>query len=166
MSVKVAYWLSDVSEPGRGNLKIVPGSHLTNWICGPPRRDIEWPDPAGAIEVTAAPGDAVLFDRRLWHARSGNYSPHTRKVMFFGYTYRWIAIRDDNDGIWSSDWAGRLSPVQRQLLGGLADTDGDHAWGHYPAATPLHGWLNQCGLLDPGNPPLKPLDSAERREPL
>jgi len=54
LSVKLAYWLSDVSEPGRGNLKVVPGSHVVNWIDGPPRRDIEWPDPAGAVEVDAS----------------------------------------------------------------------------------------------------------------
>jgi Phytanoyl-CoA dioxygenase (PhyH) len=156
LSVKLAYWLSDVSEPGRGNFKVVPGSHLANWIPGPPRRDVPWPDPEGAIEVTASPGNAVVFDRRLWHARSDNYSPHTRKVMFFGYTFRWIAIRDDNDGIWSREWAGRLSPVQRQLLGGLAGAGGDHAWGHDPAATPLYGWLKQRNLLDTANPPLKP----------
>lgn len=157
LSVKLAYWLSDVSEPGRGNFKVVPGSHLANWIPGPPRRDVPWPDPEGAVEVTVSAGDAVLFDRRLWHARSDNYSAHTRKAMFFGYTYRWIAVRDENDGIWTTDWAARLSPVQRQLLGGLEDADGDHAWGHYPSATPLHGWLKARDMLDPANPPLKPL---------
>jgi ectoine hydroxylase len=156
LSVKLAYWLSDVSEPGRGNFKVVPGSHLTNWIAGPPRRDVPWPDPAGAIEVTASPGDVVLFDRRLWHARSDNYSAYTRKAMFFGYTYRWIAMRDVNDGIWTADWASGLTPVQRQLLGGLPDTDGDHAWGHYPARTPLYPWLAERDLLDPATPPLKP----------
>jgi ectoine hydroxylase len=156
LSVKLAYWLSDVSAPGRGNLKVVPGSHRVNWISGPPRRDVEWPEPEGAIEVTASPGDVVLFDRRLWHARSDNYSPHTRKAIFFGYTFRWVAIRDENDGIWSSDWAGRLSPVQRQLLGGLAGADGDHAWGHYPSATPLYGCLKQRDLLDAASPPLRP----------
>ena len=51
--------------------------------------------PEGAIEVTAEPGDAVFFDRRIWHGRSRNYSRHTRKAVFFGYTYRWTAIRDD-----------------------------------------------------------------------
>src|ERR1700755_40853 len=128
MSVKLAYWLSDVSEPGRGNLKVVPGSHLTNWIPGPPRRDVVWPDPDGAVEVTAAPGDVLLFDRRLWHARSGNYSAFTRKAVFFGYPSRWIGIRHENDGIWPTDWPSRLSPVQRQLLGGLQPGDSDHAW--------------------------------------
>jgi ectoine hydroxylase-related dioxygenase (phytanoyl-CoA dioxygenase family) len=156
LSVKLAYWLSDVSEPGRGNFKVVPGSHTMNWIDGPPRRDVEWPDPEGAIEVCANAGDVVVFDRRLWHARSDNYSDITRKAMFFGYTLRWIAIRDENDGIWSSDWADQLNPVQRQLLGGIKDTDGDHMWGHYPETTPLYGWLKEHGFLDPSNPPLKP----------
>jgi ectoine hydroxylase len=156
LSVKLAYWLSDVSEPGRGNFKVVPGSHMTNWIAGPPRRDVEWPDPEGAIEVTANPGDVVFFDRRLWHARSDNYSDYTRKAMFFGYTLRWIAIRDDIAPIWSSDWADQLSPVQRQLLGGIKEADGDHSWGHYPSTTPLYGWLKERDLFDQSHPPLKP----------
>lgn len=156
LSVKLAYWLSDVSEPGRGNLKVVPGSHLVNWIDGPPRRDIEWPDPAGAIELTAQPGDALFFDRRIWHTPSRNHSLHTRKAVFFGYTYRWTAIRDDIAPIRASDWFGRLNPVQQQLLGGADDPSGDHAWGHDPAATPLYGWLKAQGFLDPVNPPLRP----------
>lgn len=155
LSVKLGYWLSDVSEPGRGNLKLVPGSHLTNWIDGPPRRDIEWPDPDGAIEVTAEPGDVVFFDRRIWHARSDNYSQHTRKVVFFGYTYRWTAIRDDLTSLHVSELLDRLHPVQRQLLGGAGDGTGDHAWGHYPDTTPLYGWLAERGLFDYSNPPLR-----------
>jgi ectoine hydroxylase len=156
LSVKLAYWLSDVTEPGRGNLKVVPRSHTVNWIDGPPRRDIEWPDPEGAIEVTAEPGDAMFFDRRIWHARSRNYSEHTRKAVFFGYTYRWTVIRDDIASMRASDWFGRLTPVQQQLLGGAGHAGGDHAWGHDPATSPLYGWLNERGFLDPANPPLRP----------
>jgi ectoine hydroxylase len=55
LSVKLAFWLSDVSQPGRGNFKVWPGSHTRNRIDGPPRRDIEWPDPEGAIEVCVNP---------------------------------------------------------------------------------------------------------------
>jgi ectoine hydroxylase-related dioxygenase (phytanoyl-CoA dioxygenase family) len=165
LSVKLAYWLSDVSEPGRGNFMVVPGSHRVNWIAGPPSRETPWPDPAGAIEVTAAPGDVVLFDRRLWHARSDNHSALTRKAMFFGYTYRWIAMRDRNERIWSSKLDDELSAVRRQLLGGLdllglnspgVDSTGDLAWGHDPSTTPLYGWLKERDLLDPASPPLRP----------
>ena len=156
LSVKLAYWLSDISEPGRGNLKVVPGSHLENWIDGPPRRDIPWPDPEGAIEVTAEPGDALFFDRRIWHARSRNYSSYTRKAVFFGYTYRWTAIRDDISPIRADDWFARVTPVQQQLLGGAEDPRGDHAWGHDPATTPLYGWLSERGFLSQAHPPLRP----------
>lgn len=108
------------------------------------------------MEVTASPGDVIVFDRRLWHARSDNHSAYTRQVIFLGYTFRWIAIRDENDAIWASDSAEELSSVQRQLLGGLGDCGGDHAWGHYPSATPLYMWLEQRGLLDRASESLKP----------
>jgi ectoine hydroxylase len=151
MSVKFAYWLSDVSVPGRGNFKVVPGSHTTDWIAGPPSRNVPWPDPEGAIEVTANAGDVVFFDRRIWHARSDNHSPVTRKAVFFGYTYRWVRAREEL----SQELPG-LTPVQQQLLGALGATDGDHAWGHAPHGVPLYTVLRETGNLDPGFPPLKP----------
>ncbi|MGF1427883.1 phytanoyl-CoA dioxygenase family protein [Kitasatospora sp. LaBMicrA B282] len=160
LSVKLAYWLSDVSEPGRGNFKVVPGSHLTNRIDGPPRRDVRWPEPPGAVEVTAAPGDAVFFDRRLWHTRTDNHSELTRKGMFFAYSHRWSYGRDENDALLASPVAAAFTPVQRQLLGaplaGPGQLPGDHQWGHHPDTTPLHGQLAARGLLDEQYPPLRP----------
>jgi ectoine hydroxylase-related dioxygenase (phytanoyl-CoA dioxygenase family) len=156
LSVKLAYWLSDVSEPGRGNLTIVPGSHKTNWLPGPPSRGVEWPQPPGAIEVTVNPGDVLFFDRRIWHARSDNYSDITRKVAFFGYTYRWIAVRDEVADLPATEWWQDINPVQRQLLGNIGDGTGDHAWGHFPETTPLYGELAARGLLDSSIPALIP----------
>jgi ectoine hydroxylase len=164
LSVKIVYWLSDLSTHGRGNLKVVPGSHLTNRIDGPPRRDVRWPDPPGAVAITAAPGDALLFDRRLWHARSPNVSDVTRRAAFFAYTYRWVRSREDRahdlvDRLAPVDQRSltpALTPVRRQLLGQLAETDGDHAWGHAPDDVPLFRALHAAGHLDPDNPPLRP----------
>ena len=150
-SVKAAYWLSDVSEPGRGNMKLVPGSHAANRIDGPPSRDVEWPDPPGTIEAVANAGDVILFDRRIWHARSDNRSDVVRRVVFFAYSYRWTVTRDvppvDD---------GSFTPVQRQLLGLLPDVDGDHAWGHFPSKVPLHELLKRADLLSTLGPPLPP----------
>jgi hypothetical protein len=154
MSVKLAYWLSDVSETGRGNFTVLPGSHRTNWLPGPPSRGVPWPAPVGTVQITANPGDVVFFDRRLWHARSDNYSPITRIGAFFGYTYRWIAGRDDVADLPNRpEWAG-YNPVQRQLLGGAGDGSGDHAWGHYPETTPLYQELARQELLDGSIPAL------------
>jgi ectoine hydroxylase len=160
LSVKWAFWLSDVSVPGRGNFKVVPGSHVVDRIDGPPRRDVEWPEPEGAVEVCAEPGDAVFFDRRLWHTRTNNYSGVTRKGAFFAYSHRWSYGRDENEGLFASEAFGGFSPVQRQLLGASlvlpGEIPGDHQWGHYPKSTPLYGFLSERGLLDPSYPPLQP----------
>jgi ectoine hydroxylase-related dioxygenase (phytanoyl-CoA dioxygenase family) len=111
LSVKVAFFLSGVSEPDRGNLLVLPGSHRRNRLPG---RELGL-RPTGAVPVLAEPGTAVVFDRRLWHARSDNRSPVTRKVIFLGYTYRWIRPRDD--AVVPLAARVRCSPVRRQLLG-------------------------------------------------
>jgi ectoine hydroxylase len=160
LSVKLAFWLSDVSVENRGNFTVVPGSHLVNRIEGPPRRDMNWPDPEGAVQVCAEPGDAVFFDRRLWHTRSDNYSEIVRKGMFFAYSHRWGYGRDENDELLASEAAKGFSPVQRQLLGAKlaapGEIPGDHQWGHYPSSTPVYGFLKENGALDSSTPPLIP----------
>lgn len=112
LSLKVAYFLTDMTEAGRGNFWVIPGSHL--------RDDLDRPtdgvsDPEGALPVRVPAGTAVFFDRRLWHAASPNWSTLTRKVLFYGYGYRWIRTKDEMtippEVLEASD------PVRRQLLG-------------------------------------------------
>jgi ectoine hydroxylase-related dioxygenase (phytanoyl-CoA dioxygenase family) len=121
MSVKLAYFLTDVSEPGRGNFVVLPGSHRRNAIERPPDDDNDLP---GAEPILACPGDAVLFDRRLWHMRSPNRSERTRKALFYAYTYRWIRQRDELHV--RPDLLDRVTPARAQLLG--AGADAAHFW--------------------------------------
>lgn len=135
LSLKVAYFLSDTGEEGRGNFWVIPGSHLQDTLDRP--KDSRG-QPSGAVPVLAKPGTAVFFDRRLWHTASPNWSDITRKVLFYGYGYRWIRTKDDMtvESLWE-----RSDPVRRQLLGW-----GVNANGHYSPTdedVPLRGWLRE-----------------------
>lgn len=135
MSVKVAYFLSDCGEPGRGNFRVLPGSHLRNTLLRPGGDEGEGvgADPDGAVPVLARPGDAVIFDRRLWHMRSRNLSDVTRRALFTAYTYRWIRSRDDLRV--RPELAASITPLRAQLLGGGTGTIGH--WMPEAADTPL-----------------------------
>lgn len=114
--IKVAYWLTDLSQPGRGNIRFIPGS---NRLIGRPAQAEGAPDPYGAIEICANPGDAVLFEQRTWHGVGANRSDITRKSLFFGYGYRWIRPMDYITA--PPELLAKCTPVQRQLLGGVTD---------------------------------------------
>jgi hypothetical protein len=158
LSLKVAYVLSDLSSTGRGATKVIPGSHLWNTLDRPADLSVHNPDPEGAIEITANPGDAFIFDRRLWHSRSTNLSGVTRKMLFVGYTYRWIRPLDDMPIDIESEWWANRTPVQRQLLG--AGTHTANYWGidwdgYIDDEIPLRAELKERGLLDRGIPWLR-----------
>ena len=135
VSLKVAYFLTDTTELDRGNFTVVPGSHLHN--------ELELPsdgvsDPEGATPIRVGPGTAVFFDRRLWHAAGLNYSDITRKVLFYGYSYRWLRPRDD---MTVEHYMDRCDPVRRQLLG--AGTGGMGFTSPSDADVPLRDWIRE-----------------------
>ncbi len=146
LSVKLAYFLSDLSEPGRGNMLVLPGSHRRNRLPRPDGPDVGLHVPEGTIPVCVEPGSAILFDRRLWHSRSDNLSGITRRAFFLAYTYRWIRPRDDYEIAWDREPFASLSPVRQQLLGRGADPASHWGLGHEP--NPLREWLRERGLVD------------------
>ncbi len=129
LSLKIGYWLSDVSAANRGNFYIIPGSHLDN----------ELRSPSAAIPVLANAGDAVFFDRRLWHARSPNHSDQVRKVLFYGYGYRWLRTKDDMSI--RPDLLASCTPIRRQLLGQGTNCNG--FFSPKDEDVPLKGWLEE-----------------------
>jgi ectoine hydroxylase-related dioxygenase (phytanoyl-CoA dioxygenase family) len=158
LSLKVAYVLSDLSRTGRGATKVIPGSHLRNTLERPADPGAANPDPLGTVEITAAPGDAFIFDRRLWHSRSANTSAVTRKILFVGYTYRWIRPLDDMPVDRGSAWWRNRTPVQRQLLGeapGTINYWGVKWDGYVDEDIPLRRELRERGLLDRSVPWLR-----------
>ena len=136
VSLKVAYFLTDCTQTNRGNFHAVPGSHLKNELEMPADEDL---DPAGAVPIRVAAGDAVFFDRRIWHAAGHNFSPDARKALFYGYSYRWLRPRDDMTVEHLMD---RCDPIRRQLLG--AGPSGGHGYtSPKEEDVPLRAWLRE-----------------------
>lgn len=137
ISLKVAFFLTDCTEPDRGNFYVIPGSHLKDQVEFPNNdrhSEISFGHP-----VLVPAGSAVFFDRRIWHSASTNHWHSPRKVLFYGYSYRWLRPRDDMTVLGHDD---RLDPIRRQLFG-AAPTGGYGFTSPTPEDVPLRGWLEE-----------------------
>ena len=164
LRMKICYLLSDLSEPGRGNTRFVPGSHL---LVGQPPRDEGAIDPRGTIEITGKPGDAVLFENRIFHAVGPNLSTIVRKTIFMGYSYRWLRPLDFVVQPPELMTKVQDNAVRRQLLG---DWTTDMAFSlPKDEDVPLRAWYREHGLdqksaLDVQMDQMRPDDGVRRRQ--
>lgn len=133
VSLKVAYFLTDTSVPGRGNFSVIPGSQKYNSVKMP---EDDKADPENATPVYAKPGTAVFFDRRLWHAVGRNTSDIMRKVLFYGYSYRWLQPRDN---MTVEQYMDKSDPIRQQILG--KSTGGMGYTSPGDADVPLRAWI-------------------------
>jgi len=135
VSLKVAFFLTDLTEQGRGNFYVVPGSHLRNDFPGEDSKVA----PNEAVPVLVRAGSAVFFDRRIWHSASANYWHTPRRVLFYGYSYRWLRPRDDVD---VAHYLDRCDPIQKQLLG-VSPSGGFGYTSPKDEDVPLKGWIEE-----------------------
>ncbi len=134
VSVKVGYLLTDTRVPDSGSVYVVPGSHLRNELEFPPGDESE---PVDAVPLGLPAGAAIIFDRRLWHARGPNHSETTRIALYYGYSYRWLKPRDD---MTVDHLLERCDPVRRQLLGD--SVTGNHSFtSPRDEDVPLRAWI-------------------------
>jgi hypothetical protein len=140
LSLKIGYYLTDASQADRGNTLVVPGSHLQNEIVCPADGVS---NPPGAEPLCIKAGTAVIIDRRIWHSRSPNLWNQTRKVIWYGYGYRWLRPKD---AMTVSHLYPQLDPVRRQILGDNASANG--TYDPTDADVPLRSWLRNNAASD------------------
>jgi ectoine hydroxylase len=147
LATRVGYFFTPADRPAMGSLFLVPGSHRS---AGRPAWNRHTDQPFGMYELLIDAGSAVLFDNRLWHSTSPNYSAIARKNLYLEYAQRWLRPFDyhfqDEDVYRASD------PVRKQLLGydfsGIEDGYVGYQEPHTELDTPLKDWLAARGLTD------------------
>ncbi|WP_164721266.1 phytanoyl-CoA dioxygenase family protein [Burkholderia stagnalis] len=110
-SIKTSVWLSDGARLGRGNFHVIPGSH--KWRSKPDA-DLD----SLAVPVLVNPGDAIIFERRVWHTRKPNVSSMTRKVLFLDYAPRWMERKCSSAALPKNYYP---DPIENQLFNNQAD---------------------------------------------
>lgn len=127
LQLKIGYYLSDMTEPGHGNLCIVPGGHKAR--CEPDPEDLKCPDLfPGAIEVCGPPGTAILFHNALWHSQG----PWTRDdgariMLYYAYEHPWMIASQEHWG-YSKDFYNALAPERHTLFHGFLFDPPEHRW--------------------------------------
>jgi ectoine hydroxylase len=153
LATRVGYFFTPADKPRMGTLYLVPGSHRT---AGRPAWNRKTDQPYGMTELVISAGTAVLFDNRLWHATSPNYSAVARKNLYMEYAPRWVRPFDyyfHDQAVYDA-----ASPVRKQLLGySFTNMEDGYVGYHEPnpnVDTPLKAWLAEHGLT--GIPQLVP----------
>jgi ectoine hydroxylase len=114
--LKIAYVISDQTDPASGATRIVPGS---NRMWGRPPADPDTGHLHGEVSLNLKPGSAFIFEQRTYHTVSKNWAGYPRKTIFMGYGYRWVKPMDYV--AMPDDLVDRCNPVQKQLLGVVSD---------------------------------------------
>jgi ectoine hydroxylase len=146
LNLKIGWFLTDLSDDYLGNLMVVPGSHRFGVL--PDAGVLEHSarettelggEMPGAIQVHAAPGDAILFHNGLWHAVAASKANRSRTVLYYAYGPPWLRLQDRDAP--TDALVARCGAVRKQLLGGLSSAH-DHG-GMHPGASgaPLLGLI-------------------------
>ena len=136
--LKCAFYLTDLSAPNSGATMIAPGSnHLLDNIVIPTGDA----DPVGAIEPSLQAGDCLLFENRTWHAAAANLSDRTRKVVIFGYGYRWVMPMDYRTQ--QVSFLAKLNQLEKYLVGEPYQKTPEYRPGG--GDSPLADWCEQYG---------------------
>ena len=114
--LKIAYAISDQSDPASGATVLVPGS---NRLTGRPAVEPETGWARGAISMNVNAGDAFLFEQRTWHGIGHNWVGYPRKTIFMGYAYRWVKPMDYIT--MPDELVDKCNPIQKQLIGVVDD---------------------------------------------
>lgn len=129
LQLKIGYYLSDMSEPGQGNLMLVPGSH--KMAQEPTAAQVAgYESFEGAVEVCGPPGTCFMFHNAVWHTSGPWRKPNAqRTLLYYAYERPWMIGSGEHWRYPKAFYNERLSPAQRKLFHGFVFDPPEMRWG-------------------------------------
>ena len=92
VTLRVGIFLEDLTETNRGNLVVLPGSHLRPFHEGGERSKMA--SLPGVRPLLVKAGSVVMFHNALWHSTAPNTMDHDRRALYYGFAPSWHRIVD------------------------------------------------------------------------
>jgi ectoine hydroxylase len=112
--------LTDQSEPGTGNIELIPGSHRSPVSL--PSDVIAAGNDVQIGHVVCAPaGSVLLFHNAVWHRTYRHDGERDRYTVHYIYSPPWVRCGERFEN--SVEFLRRTTPLRRALLGDFSQPD-------------------------------------------
>jgi hypothetical protein len=110
LTIKIGYWLTDVTEAAMGCLVVIPGSQRWDMIDAYTQHQAV----PGEIRVTLRRGTVTVMHHALWHRVEPNSSDTVRANIYLAYGPSWVHASDRI--VADRDWAAALPRTARIIM--------------------------------------------------
>jgi ectoine hydroxylase len=120
IQLRVSYLITDQTQPGLGNLELVPGSHRAGVELPEAIRKEKGDLPIGHV-LCAEAGTVLIFHNAVWHRAYDHNGDKDRFIPHYIYSPPWVRFSDRMEN--SPEFVERTTPLRRALLGEFSRPD-------------------------------------------
>lgn len=129
IQLRASFLLTDQSQPGRGNMELIPGSHRSRVPLPDDIRRNKGDVPISHV-VCAPAGSVLLFHNGVWHRTHRHTGDRDRYTAHYIYSPPWVRPSDrlGND----PEFLARTTPLRRALMGEFTRPDAPYGANYEP----------------------------------
>lgn len=136
IQLRASFLLTDQTEPGTGNMELIPGSHRSSVPLPDDVRSAHGEVPIGQV-ICAPAGAVLLFHNAVWHRTYRHDGDVDRYTAHYVYSPPWIRPADRFSN--SPEFLARTTPMRRALMGDFSRPDAAYGAGYDPLPFPADG---------------------------
>jgi len=129
IQLRASFLLTDQTEPGTGNMELIPGSHRAQVPLPNDVRSARADTPIGHV-ICARAGSVLLFHNGVWHRTFRHDGEQDRYTAHYVYSPPWVRSADRLTN--STDFLERTTPMRRALMGEFARPDAPYGANYEP----------------------------------
>ena len=114
IQLRASFLLTDQSEPGMGNMELIPGSHRSRVPLPAEIRESRSDVSIGHV-ICAPAGSVLLFHNGVWHRTYAHHGDQDRYTAHYVYSPPWVRAADRFQN--SPEFLEQTTPMRRALMG-------------------------------------------------